>query len=212
MSNETWPDVMVTAHRRLPKGCVDEWLGAELRRVMTLLRDDFGMQRATTGMATGGDQAWGAVAMEIGMPLRAAIPYPAQPLDGTDIEGGGKHFGQKWTKGQQQFWARLKEYAEATGGVEHVFDRNPRSFQERVTMLHQRNSWMLEHNDAVVGVWAPANRRSGTGSCLNKAVGAGIPTILINLTTKSTSRPLPKHWALYLGIPTLAEALHSTAN
>jgi hypothetical protein len=199
VADEIWPEVMVTAHRRLPKGCLEKWLGAKLREVMLKLRDEHGMQRTTSGMATGGDQVWAALAMELRVPLRAAIPYPDQPLDGTEGHCGSK--STKWTKEQRSRWAELKAYAEATGGVHHVFDRNPGTYQQRVGMLQARNDWMLERDDAVVGIWAPANLRSGTGSCLRKAFGAGKPIILANLTAETVTRPLPHHWSQYLGAP-----------
>lgn len=195
--DEVFPEVMVTAHRRLPKDC--GWLLQAVRGIVTKLADEYGTERFTTGLATGGDQLWGASVKTLSHPLRAAIPYPDQPLDGT--EG---HFGPKWTKSEQEHWASLKAYAEATGGAELVSERNPRTFKERVTLLHARNDWMLERTQAVVGIWAPANQRSGTGSCLRKAASAGKPIILVNLATKTVTRPLPRHWAQYLNIPALA--------
>lgn len=199
---EAWPEVMVTAHRKLPTGCVDEWLGAALRERLVKLRDDYGLQRATTGMATGGDQLWGVAAMELQIPLRAAVPYPSQPLDG---QGEGR-FGPRWTKAEQATWHRLKEYAETTGGVEYVHDHDPRSFGERVNMLHKRNDWMLANSTAVVGIWAPANVRSGTGSCLRKAVGAGKPIVLFDLAARTVTRPRPEDWARRLNVPAPAAA------
>lgn len=195
---ETFPEVMVTAHRKLPRDA-GEWLPLALDQVLQRLACDFGMQRATTGMAVGGDTVWGKVVADCGLQLRAAIPYPDQPLDGTD-----GRFGQRWTKQQIADWQQLKDYAERTGGVEYVHDHNPRSSQERVGMLHARNDWMLKRTQAVVGIWAPANIRGGTYSCLRKAAGAGKPIILVNLATRTVTRPLAQHWAKYLNMPALA--------
>jgi hypothetical protein len=186
---ETFSEVMVTAHRRLPKGCVDEWLRAALINAVAKLRDEYGLERATTGMAIGGDLVFGRVIKNMGLPLRAAIPYPDQPLDGTD-----GHFGSIWTKAQRAEWDELEMYADLTGGVHRVSKVNPRSFDERVTMLHRRNDWMLENTQAVIGIWAPnSNPRSGTRSCLRKAVSAGKPIVLVNLVRKTVTRPLPHH-------------------
>lgn len=199
--DETFPEVMVTAHRRLPKGSVDEWLYKTVYDLMAKLAGEYGLEQATTGMATGGDTLWGQVTMAHELPLRAAIPYPDQPLDGTD-----GHFGPRWTKQQQTDWARLKQYAQDTGGVHEVHDHNPRDSRERVAMLHRRNDWMLERTQAIVAIWAPANLNSGTASCLRKATSAGKPIILVNLATQRVTRPLPKHWAEYLHMPALTRA------
>jgi len=196
---QIWPEVMVTAHRKLPRGSVDEWLYRAVYDVMRKLADGHGLERATSGLATGGDTVWGQVAMAQQRSLRAAIPYPDQPLDGTD-----GHFGPRWTKQQQADWQRLRQYAEDTGGAELVSAHNPRSFNERVALLHARNDWMLERTQAVVAIWAPANLRSGTGNCLRKAAGVGKPIILVNLANQRVTRPLPHHWARYLNMPTLS--------
>lgn len=196
---EIFPEVMVTAHRRLPRGAVDGWLYKTIYDLMAKLAGEYGLERATSGLATGGDTVWGQVTMAHELPLRAAIPYPDQPLDGTD-----GHFGPRWTKQQRADWERLKQYAQDTGGAELVSPTNPRTYQHRVDLLHARNDWMLERTDAVVAIWAPANTRSGTGSCLRKAAGAGKPIILVNLATQTVTRPLPHHWARYLNLPMLA--------
>lgn len=201
MSDEVFPEVMVTAHRKLPRGAVDAWLYRMLYDVVRRLADDFGTERFTTGMATGGDTVFGQVVHAQERPLRAAIPYPDQPLDGTD-----GHFGPRWTKQQIADWHTLREYAEDLGGIAYVSKSNPRTFQERVGMLHARNDWMLARTQAVVAIWDPAaaDQRSGTTSCLRKAAGAGRPIILVNLATQAVTRPLPQHWARYLNMPALA--------
>lgn len=199
LTGEQFGEVMVTAHRKLPRGDAEDWLRRTVDDILRRLTDEYGMQRATTGMATGGDQLWGLTAKDRQIPVRAAIPYPDQPLDGTD-----GHFGSRWTKRQVADWHLLREYAEDLGGIHYVSTTNPRTYSERVTMLHQRNDWMLANTDAVVGIWAPGNLRSGTGSCLRKACSAGKPIILVNLATQAVTRPLPHHWAKYLGIPVTA--------
>lgn len=197
----TWPDVMVTAHRRLPLAAVP-WLHAQLPQCLTKLAEQHGMTRAITGMATGGDQIFGTTVQELGLPLRAAIPYPEQYLDG-DSEN---RFGRRWSRAQRATWHQLKEYAEATGGAELVYDHYPRSSGERVHMLHKRNDWMLTRSQAVVALWDPTVTEGGTYSCIVKAVGAGMPVILFDLSRLRISLPTPPQWAHRLGIPALAVA------
>jgi hypothetical protein len=200
-----WPDVMVTAHRRLPKASVP-WLREQLPARLAKLRELYGTQRATSGMAIGGDHLFGFAAEQIRMPLRAAVPYPSQPLDGR--EG---RFGQRWSRQQQGDWQHLCAYASVTGGLEQVYDHDPRSPGERVHMLHKRNDWMLERSQVVFALWVPerdgkVNDVGGTYSCIVKAVGAGMPVVLFDLTALTVTMPTPEHWALRLNLPALAVA------
>lgn len=197
---EIWPEAMVTAHRKI-SGAASDWAADQLRDRLPRLVGGYGLKRVTCGMAPGGDQVFGLIAKELDIPLRAAIPYPSQPLDGTH-----GHFGPAWTKLDRARWEELFAYAEQTGGIEHVFNRDPRSPDDRVTMLHARNDWMLDRSQQVIGLWEPGNlrsRRSGTSSCLRKAVRAGFLPILFNLTALRVTRPELKHWAKYLNTPSL---------
>jgi len=195
---ETWPEMMVTAHRRMSKDA-EQWCETELRELLPRLVGGYGLRRVTCGMAPGGDHLFGLIAMDLGIPLRAAIPYPSQPKDGED-----GFFGPLWTRKDRARWEQLYAYAQETGGVEHVYDHDPRSPGERVHMLHARNDWMLERNQQVIGLWKPGTPRSGTTSCLRKAVSAGFLPILFNLSALRVTRPEPKHWAEYLNMPSLA--------
>ncbi len=188
---EIWPDVMVTAHRKLPKGLVDEWLAGVLRDRIAKLRDEFGMERATTGLAIGGDTVWADIALEMGVPLHGAIPFPSQDA--------------KWTKAQKAHYAELKERC-AT--LEYVSETDPRSTGEAIRMLHARNDAMLSGTNAVVAIWAPANHTGGTFNCISKAVSAGLPVILVNIAARTVTRPSAARWAELLKAPALASAIN----
>lgn len=188
---ETWTGVMVTAHRKLPKGA-DEWLRPALRERLTKLRDEFGMERAITGMAIGGDTVFADVALELGFPLYGAVPFPGQAND---------QYGPRWTRAQKAHWAEL---IERCAHVDYVSPTDPLSYGQRVGMLHARNDFMLAQAAAVCAIWAPANRTGGTYSCIVKAVGAGLPVVLFNLATQTVVRPSRQAWANVLEIPALA--------
>lgn len=200
-----WTEVMGTAHRKTPVAARD-WLRAELPSVLTKLRDQYGAQRATAGMAVGGDHLFGYAAEQIGMPLRAAIPYPSQPLDGLEINPGVRRPGQRWTRQQRADWEHLRAYAERTGGAHHVYDRDPRSVGERVHMLFARNHWMLQRSHAVVALWDPERLSGGTYRCIEKAVSAGMPVVLLDLSAYTITMPRPQDWAARLDKPALAVA------
>lgn len=191
---ETWTGVMVTAHRKLPSGA-EEWLRPALAERLTKLVTDFGTQTATSGMAIGGDMLFAEEASHLGLSLIAAVPFPGQPYD--------KH-GPKWSTQQRVRWSNLCDRA---SHVEYVSPIDPLSYGQRVRMLHARNDWMLERNQAVLAIWDPDNKKgSGTYSCIVKAVSAGKPVILFNLATQTVTRPSAQRWAQLLDRPALAAA------
>lgn len=199
------PEVMVTAHRSMSRRTID-WVTHQLPRCLIKLRDECGMIRATSGMARGGDLVFASAAADLGIPLRAAVPYPSQPLDGVD-----GRFGQKWSRAQRAAWGQMCAYADATGGLHRVSENDPRSVGERISMLHKRNDWMLQRCQAVVALWEPVrdgrvNAVGGTYSCIEKAVGAGMPVILFDLSAQTVSIPRPQDWAVRLDQPALAVA------
>jgi uncharacterized phage-like protein YoqJ len=190
---ETWTNAMVTAHRKLPQFSGD-WLRPALAERLTKLRENFGVETATSGMALGGDMMFAEEALDLNFPLTAAVPFPGQPHD---------EYGPKWSPAQRQRWERLCERA---SHVEYVSTTDPLTYNERTTMLHARNDWMLQRAQVVLAIWAPANKKGGTFSCIVKAVSAGKPVILFNLATRAVTRPTPRRWAELTGRPALAVA------
>lgn len=191
-----WPTAMVTGHRRPPKGCSPDWVADRLAYVAEKLRREHGTHTAISGMALFVDQLWAQTALNAGLLLHAAIPYPNQHED------PAAPANQDWTDEQKTTWRTLCDQATQ---VDHVSARDPRNPNERVRMLHARNDFMLAQTRAadgvVVGVWDPEQTRSGTTSCLRKAASAGLPIILVNMVAQTVTMPEPRHWALRLGIP-----------
>lgn len=192
----TWTCAMVTAHRKLPKGS-DEWLRPALDQRLAKLRDIYGTETFTSGMALGGDMLTAEQALSLDFPLTAALPFPGQALD---------TYGPKWSQVQQRRWQGLLERA---SHVEYVSPVDPISYEQRTRMLHARNDWMLHRNQVVLAIWAPANRTGGTYSCIKKAVAGGRAVILFNLATQTVTMPSPPRWAELLGVPALAVARRS---
>jgi uncharacterized phage-like protein YoqJ len=185
--SETWTHAMVTAHRRLPKGS-EQWLRPAVAERLIRVRDEFGTEDVISGMAIGGDMLFADEALALGFPLTAAVPFPRQAAD---------EYGGNWTRRQKQHWQQLCDQATQ---VTLVSETDPATYSQRVAMLHARNDWMLARSQVVFAIWAPANRRGGTYSCIVKAVNAGKPVILFNLATQAVTRPRPQAWAAY-GIP-----------
>jgi hypothetical protein len=155
---------MATAHRRLPKAAA-EWLPEELLRVATRLRDEHGTVTGCSGLAIGGDTLWADAILAAGLTLWAHVPCEDQPHP-------------KWTKAEQRKWAELRAIARTEPHRETVYGDG-----YSVGLLHARNDGMLDaaKNGAVIAVWDPASDpRSGTRSCVLKALKRGLPIIWIN--------------------------------
>ena len=192
MSAEVWRRAMLTGHRRLTAADQD-WVAGELATVVGKLVVGHATDTAISGLALGADTIWAEVALEAELELTAAIPYPSQCCDPT----APKH--QTWTSEQQINWALL---VSQSSKVLMVSDRDPTDYRERVKMLHARNDAMLKIADVCVAVWDEGNLRSGTSSCLRKAVSAGMPVILLNLKARKVRRPGPAWWSQALRVPT----------
>lgn len=188
----SWTTVAVTGHRRLPAGAAQQWLNASISRCLSRMRDEFGVEKAYSGLAVGADHLFADEVLRLGMPLYGAAPFPGQPTD---------RFGPQWSRAQRDHWEYLVGQCQR---VDYVSPVDPNTRGERLRMLHARNDHLLGVCDVLLAIWAPGNLRSGTASCIRKAVGTGKPVVLINVATRSSTRPRMHHWARMLPGLTIA--------
>lgn len=184
MSAAPWPTAMVTGHRVL--SVADrQWMLPELERVMLQLIADRGVTTAVSGMALGPDTDWAELALLKELRLHAVIPFPNQC--------------SPWKPEQQETWHSLIGSA---AEVTEVSAAEPVDKAEAGRMLHARNGAMLKISDVVVAV---ADRRKlvrlpsgylrgGTWSCVEKASGAGLPVIWLDVANRRTSVPSIIGW------------------
>ncbi len=129
-------------------------------------------QKYIVGMALGGDTyALQALLMlkyhHPTLHITAAIPWPGQPL--------------AWNEAAQACWKNLLQQVDAIYLVStaqylsldellaltYAAEKSPLSFGEVVYWLDQRNHWMVDESDCVVGLWNGST--GGTYNCLKYA-------------------------------------------
>lgn len=98
------------------------------------------------GMALGWDMAVGQAAIELGIPMHAAVPFDGQ-------EG-------MWPKASQNYYRGLLSLAASVTVV------SPGGYS--VSKMQTRNEWMVNRADVLVALWDGSN--GGTGNCIGYAI------------------------------------------
>lgn len=159
--SQNFPKVMVTGHRERGLSPTEaEFAKVGLRRTMIRFREAYGMQEAISGMALGVDTWWARLAVELGVPLAAYIPYPQQ--------------AERWSSSHQAEWEKLQKIADREVVMGDSYN---------VRLLFARNHAMLRDADAVVAVWRPSQVTGGTADAAKNARKVGKPMVLVNLDT-----------------------------
>ena len=133
-----------TGHRPEKLGGHD---GAIFMRLVTLARDrlrEMWPEKVISGMALGWDQALATAALDLHIPLIAAVPF-----DG---------FGQKWPVASQYRCASMLAVATEVHTVSEI---------ACTAALQQRNEWMVDRADLMLALWDGS--WGGTFNCLRYA-------------------------------------------
>lgn len=102
-----------------------------------------------SGMAQGTDLIAAEVALDLGIPVVAAIPFHEQP--------------DRWTKKAQQRYLGILEHELVTSVyVDVELDREDAHY---ATKMQLRNEWIVDHSDVMIAVW-DKQRDGGTFNCL----------------------------------------------
>jgi YspA SLOG family len=102
----------------------------------------FNPEKVINGFALGLDLALAEAAIQLELPLVAAVPFVGQE--------------KKWTHGQQ---AKYQELLTRATEIKVV---KPGGYA--FWKMNSRNEWMVNHSDLVLGLWNVA--ASGTGNCI----------------------------------------------
>jgi uncharacterized phage-like protein YoqJ len=106
---------------------------------------------AISGMALGWDMAWAEAALELGIPLCAAVPFDGQE--------------RQWPESSR---ARHAAILRAAAKIVVV---SPGGYDPR--KMQRRNEWMVDKAQLVVALWD--GTAGGTGNCIAYAQRAGKP-------------------------------------
>lgn len=100
-------------------------------------------EKAISGFALGWDQAFADAAIQLQIPLTAAIPFPSQPSN--------------WPKSSQVFYQYLLEKASQI----EIISPDPYSARK----MQIRNEWMVNNSDFIMCLWDGSP--GGTKNCMN---------------------------------------------
>jgi uncharacterized phage-like protein YoqJ len=107
-----------------------------------------------SGLALGSDLWWAQAALDAGLELWAAVPFPQQ--------------ADRWPAADRATWRRLLDQAAKI----RTFGQEPST-----GLLHARNDGMLDVSAAVVAVWRPSVTTGGTASAVRKAQSRRMPVV-----------------------------------
>lgn len=109
-------------------------------------------QKIISGMALGYDQALAEVAIALGIPLVAAVPFKGQHL--------------RWPAPAQERFTQI---------IDHADEVHYTSEEYRQGVMTDRDKWMVIQADRVLALW-DGSRDSGTGKTVKYAYSMGRPT------------------------------------
>lgn len=115
-------------------------------------------QGVISGLALGWDQAWAITALELSIPVHAAIPFEGQE--------------SQWPESSRLFWAGI--VGECTS-VTFVCEPGYAAWK-----MQKRNEWMVERCHRVAALWDGSS--GGTGNCI--AFARDFPRPIDNLWDK----------------------------
>ena len=115
-------------------------------------------EKVISGMALGVDQWAANIAVKLGIPFVAAVPFLGQ-------EG-------KWPQASQRIYKILLAKASE---IVIVCEEGYAAYK-----LQKRNEWMVDHSDKLIAVWNGS--KGGTGNCVDYATKVGKEIYRINPT------------------------------
>jgi uncharacterized phage-like protein YoqJ len=105
-----------------------------------------------SGMAQGWDTAWALAALDLGLQLTAAVPFPGQD-DG-------------WRPGDRALYRHILSRCVLVKIIKPMYE---------VGVYQRRNEWMVDHSFKMVALWN--GTRGGTANCIRYAERRKVPVV-----------------------------------
>lgn len=134
-----------TGHRPPKLGGYSDEVFYHLVELATISLKQYKPDKVISGMALGWDQALAQAALDLKIPLIAAIPFPGQHL--------------KWPKSSQERYISLGQWARYSGEV-HVISQGAYAPWK----MQVRNHFLVDHADFMLVLWDGS--AGGTGNCM----------------------------------------------
>lgn len=150
--------IAATGHRPEKLGGYSKEVSDKLLRLATAAIAKLQTETVISGMALGWDTAIAHAAVNLKIPLIAAVPFAGQDAKWKDEDR------EKWEwllfqSSKIIFVDTLKEYQ--VEGVE------PRRYHP--AKMHKRNEWMIDNSNHVLALFDPTTEKGGTFECMKYA-------------------------------------------
>jgi uncharacterized phage-like protein YoqJ len=149
--------VALTGHRPSKLGGYDpdNPIATKVREAIRAKLVELKPEKIISGMALGVDQWAVQIAIDLGIPFIAAVPFPDQ--------------AGRWRPSSKREYLRLLGLASEVVVV---------STTHSPVAMQTRNEWMVDHADVVLAVWG--GTRGGTANCVRYANLMKTPVVRIN--------------------------------
>lgn len=164
------PSLMVTGHRH---GVDLVVVTPVLRTVLDRMSRRLPGIMAISGMALGVDLAFAEAALDLGIPLVAALPLPEQNV--------------RWQRREALRWERVVGRA---ARVVEVWREVGYETHTPVARLLRRNEWMLDHSTEIVAAW-DGRPTGGTAHAIEGAKRRGRAVLVVDARTGGLSLVRP---------------------
>ena len=169
--------LMITGHRPSKLGGYGEtpkkqWICAWLREVLADARNAERSRAGLvclSGMALGVDQWFAEIALDLGIPLWASVPFE------------GHH--SQWPSASQRHYSALLARTWRVSTLQTP--KGPLNSAQVRRHLLNRNTWMVQRSDRAFAVWTGAT--GGTAHCVGQLKAKGIPTLRFDPKTQTVA-------------------------
>lgn len=134
-----------TGHRPDKLGGYAPWVDEKLRRLARVIIETCEPVEVISGMALGWDMAWAEAAIELGVPMCAALPFDSQT--------------SRWPESSQ------RRHAEILSRASRVITVCLPGYSPLKMQI--RNEWMVNNSDMIVALWNGTT--GGTYNCVKYA-------------------------------------------
>lgn len=143
----------VTGHRSDKLGGYGDTAQSLVRRFALQILQDSDCETLISGMALGWDQACAWAAVQLGIPLLAAIPFEGQEM--------------KWPLPARRI------YHELCNKARNVVIVTPGGYAE--WKMQKRNEWIVDLSNAMLALWG--GMPGGTANCIDYAHKKDVPVV-----------------------------------
>jgi len=167
--------VCATGHRPKVFGTYDEndKVIVGIKKAINNFMGEREISKFISGMAIGIDMWSAEIALELGIPLVAAVPFRGQ--EKIWIDSVKKRYDNIVKKASEIYVIDVSADKSINYEEFMKLDLNKDTYFTVSAKFNKRNEWMVNHSDMVMAVWN--GEKGGTGHCIKYAKAKKVKTI-----------------------------------